>query len=147
MRSGLEYKSYYLEDASMQVQLELSKATSDKNMYLTERSIVLVEGEYMGTCFHVSYITQKLDLLHRPCPQTIKRALLTNDSFGAFSYLQSSIIAKNRALTKIEFEEMKDESKGKDEGIVIISNLYLDKPENLKELKTIFDAYESMENI
>jgi hypothetical protein len=129
----------HLEDETMRVKLNLSKAHSDQKSYFTEGNIVLVEGEYKGKVFCADYVSHP-SLIEKPT----RNEIVENDNFGAYTYVKQNILSDSVLFEKFRQEEhIIDE----DEGIVVISNLCLDESKSIPTLNEIFKVYECMTSI
>jgi hypothetical protein len=129
----------HLEDETMRVKLNLSKAHSDKKSYFTEGNIVLVEGEYKAGSFWADYLSHP-SLIDKPT----RNQIAENDNFGAYTYVKQNILSKSELFQKFREEEhIIDEN----EGIVVISNLCLNEAKSIPALNELFKAYEIMPSI
>lgn len=126
----------------MKVPIDLTNAESDRKSYFTEGNIVIVEGEYKGKYLHVSYIS------HPPlAPKQNPRDMITNDNFGAYSYLKEKINSEHEILSKAVFENLKEPCQDENETIVVVSCINLDDENDIKSLNEMFAAYEQMPSI
>ena len=140
-----ENGNLHLEDETMRVPINLSKANSDRSTYFTEGSIVLVEGKYRSGILWADFLSQP-PLISKPT----KREISENDRFGAYTYVKNNILNKIEEIDKLAIRRNKTQEKyevNENEGIVIMSKLCLDEPNSIETLDEIFTAYEQVENI
>ena len=139
-----ENGNLHLEDETMRVPINLSKANSDRSTYFTEGSIVLVEGKYRSGILWADFLSQP-PLISKPT----KREISENDLFGAYTYVKNNILNKIEEIDKLAIRNKTQEKYevNENEGIVIMSKLCLDEPNSIETLDEIFTAYEQVENI
>ena len=132
----------HLEDDTMRVKLDLSKANSDQSSYFNEGNIVVVEGEYRGRAFHVEFIDHPSII-----SKADKKEIARNDNFGAYTFTKNNIQSKDEevdALANKMHEETHEEEINPNEAIVVLGNLCLDKEDTINTLEKMFEAYEAM---
>lgn len=134
----------HIEDETMRIRLNLTKTHSAKDSFFTEGSIVIVEGSNRGGVFWA-------DNIHQPptIPMPTRNEISEKDHFGAYTYVRNNVLNKIEEIDKLAMNKREDleDSIDENEGIVIMSNIFLDEPETIHALDRIFTAYESIEAI
>lgn len=129
MLTILKHGRYSIEDPTGYLDLDLSETKFHKGLY-TENCFVLVEGWYEDRLFHV------IAMGHPP----IENSEVTRSYFGSINFFggpQETTVKSDKKLLRLENE---DESSM----IVFLSDVWLDKPEVMTRLKTLFTGYSSM---
>lgn len=124
----VEEGKIYLEDPSAQVPIDLSETQLLSNGFITENSIVLVEGEMVDGVF-------RCNRMGHPIFEPRAQAL---DAVG----LQSSDIF-NAIPTLSELSRLKEQENrhGSDGMFVILSDVHLDDSRVLSKLEVLFSGY------
>ena len=127
----VEEGRYYLEDHSAQVPLDLSGASLLTDGFITENSIVLIEGEMLDGVLHV----------HRMGSPIIESRTDAMDTIG----LQNSDIF-NSLSSLSEMEKMKEQElqHGEEGMFVVLSDVHLDNPVVLEKLDTLFEGFQDI---
>ena len=127
----VEEGRYYLEDHSAQVPLDLSGASLLTDGFITENSIVLIEGEMLDGVLHV----------HRMGSPIIESRTDAMDTIG----LQNSDIF-NSLSSLSEMEKMKEQElqHGEEGMFIVLSDVHLDNPVVLEKLDTLFEGFQGI---
>lgn len=139
-----EDNNLHLEDDTMRVRLNLTKANSDMQSYFNEGNIVVVEGEYKGNAFVVDF------MCHPPLPGKVNnKEMAANDSYGAYSYIRNEIMSditavEDNVLAPKKTAEENEKPFNENEAIIVISNLCLDDASSIESLDQIFQGYEPL---
>lgn len=121
-----EEGTWYLEDLTSTIQLDLSQAKKN-DLFYTEGSQVIVEGEVIRQNVFLVHFIVLPPLEER---ETTLRTLGIHDIFN----LQQR---QQHYHTMLDMEKESNE-----ELIIILSEIYLDKPLIIEKLSTIFDGFE-----
>jgi DNA polymerase epsilon subunit 2 len=128
----VEEGTYYLEDPTAQIPINLSQGEFLSDGFITEHSIVLVEGEIMDGVLYVKKIGQPLYETRKDAIAAI--GLQHTDLFGAIPTLAE--------LSKLQEEEVKH---GEDGLFVILSDVHLDDARVLEKLEKLFEGFEDFD--
>lgn len=127
--SSFQEGSYFLEDPTGFLKLDLSQAKYQAGLY-TENCFILVEGCYEDSLFHVKNIAL-------PPAESSKTSYTYFNKANAFGGTSTVSLKYSSKLQKYEQDNA-------DAMIVFISDVWLDNVEVLKRLTTLFHGYSSM---
>jgi len=137
-RSGLRYLlgmivqveegKYYLEDHTAQVPLDFSQASLLTDGFVSENSIVLVEGEAIDGVLHV----------HNMGSPIVENR---SDAIKAIGLQNTDIFNSIGSLS--EFEKLRDQEMehGEEGMFVVLSDVHLDNPAVIEKLERMLDGY------
>eukprot|EP01082_Thalassiosira_pseudonana_P006335 g6143.t1 g6143 contig20:917343-919339(-) len=124
----VEEGKYYLEDHTSQVLLNFSQASLLTDGFVTENSVVLVEGEAIDGVLHVHHMGNPI-VENRS--DSIKAIGLQNtDIFNSIGSLSE--------LEKLRDQEMKH---GQDGMFVVLSDVHLDSPAVIEKIELMLEGY------
>eukprot|EP00088_Acartia_fossae_P068060 TRINITY_DN8562_c0_g1_i11.p1 TRINITY_DN8562_c0_g1~~TRINITY_DN8562_c0_g1_i11.p1 ORF type:complete len:542 (-),score=117.00 TRINITY_DN8562_c0_g1_i11:441-2066(-) len=129
MLTQMSHGSYFLEDPSGVVKLDMSEAKFHTGLY-TENSFVLAEGWFDDEVFHV------LALGFPPA----EKSSVTRQFFGSANFFGGPMDTTVKASEKLE----EFEKKNPDGMFVFLSDVWLDEPEVLTRLRSLFAGYVNM---
>jgi len=128
----VEEGRYYLEDPTAQIPIDLTQGEFLSDGFITEHSIVLVEGEIVDGVLHVKKIGQPLYETRKEAIEAI--GLQNTDLFGAIPTLAE--------LSKLQEQEV---NHGEDGMFIILSDVHLDDSRVLEKLEKLFKGFEEFE--
>eukprot|EP00956_Cyclotella_meneghiniana_P040265 scaffold191200_cov73-Cyclotella_meneghiniana.AAC.1 len=140
----VEEGKYYLEDPTAQVLLDFSQASLLTDGFVTENSIVLIEGEAVDGVLHVHHIGSPLVENRSSAIQAIGlQNTVTNLVFhhNATKLLHEDIFNSISSLSELEKERQQEMKYGEDGMFVILSDVHLDNPSVLDKLEIMFEGY------
>jgi len=127
MLTQIKHGRYSLEDPSGVMDLELSEAKFHRGLY-TENCFVLVEGWYEDLVFHVTAMG------HPPA----ESAQTSRSYTGSINFFGGPL----EASAKSNADLLRIEQSGSDDGtLVILSDVWLDKPSVMSKLAKLFAGY------
>ena len=129
MLTQMKEGSYFLEDATGSVELDLKEAVFHTGLY-TENCFVLAEGSYDDNVFHVT-------ALGFPPAEPSK---VTRSHFGNINFFGGPSQTCAKASSKLEAVEQEH----RDSMFVILSDVWLDKPKVMAKLRAMFTGYSTM---
>lgn len=124
----VEESKYYLEDHTGQIPLDLSRATLLTDGFVTENSIVLVEGEAIDGVLHVHNLGSPIVENRFDAIKTI--GLQNTDIFDSIGSLSE--------LEKLREQEIKHGQEGM---FVVLSDVYLDSPAVMERIERMLAGY------
>jgi len=128
----VEEGRYYLEDPTAQIPIDLSQGEFLSDGFITEHSIVLVEGEIVDGVLSVKKIGQPLYETRKVAIEAI--GLQNTDLFGAIPTIAE--------LSKLQEQEV---NHGEDGMFIILSDVHLDNSRVLERLEKLFEGFEEFE--
>jgi len=124
----LEEGRYYLEDLDGRVRLSLQDVECSVGLF-TENTIVIAEGKYEDEVFTAWSLAF-------PPPEPRIESIKT---FGALNYFGGVTNATEQpVLTQLEYDQ-------DDAMFVVVSDVWLDKPQVLERLRRMFEGYSTLE--
>ena len=127
----VEEGRYYLEDHTAQVPLDLTQASVLTDGFITENSIVLVEGEMVDGILQVHRMGSPIIETRQDALNTI--GLQNSDIFNSLSSLSE--------LEKLKEQELEHGEEGM---FVILSDVHLDNPIVMEKLDKLFEGFQDM---
>ncbi|KAL9179655.1 hypothetical protein ACHAXT_008945 [Thalassiosira profunda] len=128
----VEEGKYYLEDHTAQVPLNFSQASLLTDGFVTENSIVLVEGEAVDGVLHVHNMGS---------PIVENRA----DAVGSIGLQNTDIFDSIGSLSELEKLQEQEIEHGEDGTFVILSDVHLDSPSVLEKIERMLEGYGDFE--
>lgn len=123
---------YLLEDPSSSVPMDISQAEFLSDGFITEQSIVLVEGKMQDGILLVHRIGQPIYESRKSAVSSI--GLQNCDFFRAIPTLSE--------LSKLQQEEL---DHGEESMFVLLSDVHLDNPKVLERLQKMFQGYQQLD--
>mmetsp|Transcript_20466 Transcript_20466/g.36796 ORF Transcript_20466/g.36796 Transcript_20466/m.36796 type:complete len:377 (+) Transcript_20466:66-1196(+) len=127
-KTKVEEGKYYLEDHTGQVPLNLSQASLLTDGFVTENSIVLVEGEAVDGVLHV----------HNMGSPIVENR---SDAIKAMGLQNSDIFNSIGSLSEFEKLSAQEIEHGREGMFVILSDVYLDSPSVLDKIERMLAGY------
>eukprot|EP00562_Extubocellulus_spinifer_P002809 CAMPEP_0178486180 /NCGR_PEP_ID=MMETSP0696-20121128/8674_1 /TAXON_ID=265572 /ORGANISM="Extubocellulus spinifer, Strain CCMP396" /LENGTH=574 /DNA_ID=CAMNT_0020113835 /DNA_START=22 /DNA_END=1746 /DNA_ORIENTATION=+ len=127
----VEEGRYYLEDHTAQVPMDLSQASVLTDGFITENSIVLVEGEMMDGVL----------LVHRMGSPIIETR---QDALDTIGLQNSDIFNSMSSLSELEKLKEQEIEHGEEGMFVILSDVHLDNPIVMEKLDTLLEGFQDM---
>jgi len=124
----VEEGNYYLEDHTAQVPLNLSDASLLTDGFVTENSVVLIEGEAIDGVLHV----------HNMGSPIVENRL---DSIKAIGLQNSDIFNSIGSLSEYEKLREQEIEHGEDGMFVVLSDVYLDSPAVIEKIERMLEGY------
>ncbi|KAL7496415.1 hypothetical protein ACHAWT_004572 [Skeletonema menzelii] len=124
----VEEGNYYLEDHTAQVPLNLSDASLLTDGFITENSVVLIEGEAIDGVLHV----------HNMGSPIVENRL---DSIKAIGLQNSDIFNSIGSLSEYEKLREQEIEHGEDGMFVVLSDVYLDSPAVIEKIERMLEGY------
>jgi len=124
----VEEGKYYLEDHTAQVPLNFSEASLLTDGFVTENSVVLIEGEAIDGILHV----------HNMGSPIVENRL---DSIKAIGLQNSDVF--NSIGSLFEYEKLREQEieHGEDGMFVVLSDVYLDSPAVIEKIERMLEGY------
>jgi len=124
----VEEGKYYLEDHTAQVPLNFSEASLLTDGFVTENSVVLIEGEAIDGILHV----------HNMGSPIVENRL---DSIKAIGLQNSDIFNSIGSLSEYEKLREQEIEHGEDGMFVVLSDVYLDSPAVIEKIERMLEGY------
>jgi DNA polymerase epsilon subunit 2 len=131
MLTQIEDGVWYLEDADNHIQVDISKSISTSGLF-TDHCFVLAEGELVDDVFVITTLAM-------PPPESRVETLRI---FPQLEFCGADLQSRaDKESQRLALErELKTERK--DDMVIILSDIHLDKPKVLSKLKDLFAGYE-----
>ncbi|KAG6443426.1 hypothetical protein O3G_MSEX002868 [Manduca sexta] len=124
--SQLVEGKYFLEDPTGSIEIDLTRTKYHSGLF-TEFSYVLAEGYYEDKIFHVKGLVL-------PPPESRATSLTYFGNMNTFGGSSKTLLKNSKALLQVEQEH-------KDDMIIFLADVWLDKEKILNKLKTLFAGY------
>jgi len=124
----VEEGKYYLEDHTAQVPLNFSQASLLTDGFVTENSIVLVEGEAIDGVLHV----------HNMGSPIVENR---SDAIKAIGLQNSDIFNSIGSLSELEKLSDQEIEHGQEGMFVVLSDVYLDSPSVIEKIERMLEGY------
>lgn len=124
----VEEGKYYLEDHTAQVPLNFSEASLLTDGFVTENSVVLIEGEAIDGVLHV----------HNMGSPIVENRL---DSINAIGLQNTDIFNSIGSLSEYEKLREQEIDHGEDGMFVVLSDVYLDNPAVIEKIERMLEGY------
>eukprot|EP00985_Skeletonema_marinoi_P005683 scaffold2468_cov133-Skeletonema_marinoi.AAC.5 len=124
----VEEGKYYLEDHTAQVPLNFSEASLLTDGFVTENSVVLIEGEAIDGVLHV----------HNMGSPIVENRL---DSIKAIGLQNTDIFNSIGSLSEYEKLREQELEHGEDGMFVVLSDVYLDSPAVIEKIERMLEGY------
>ena len=124
----VEEGKYYLEDHTAQVPLNFSNASLLTDGFVTENSVVLIEGEAIDGVLYV----------HNMGSPIVENRL---DSMKAIGLQNTDIFNSIGSLSEYEKLREQEIEHGEDGMFVVLSDVYLDSPAVIEKIERMLEGY------
>jgi DNA polymerase epsilon subunit 2 len=124
----VEEGRFYLEDPTAQVPIRLVGASILTDGFITENSIVLVEGEYLDGILMVHR-------LGNPLIET------RNEAIQAMGLQASDMFQSMSSLAEVQKIKEQEAELGPNRMFVILSDLHLDQPQVMSKLEVLLEGF------
>ncbi|KAL7535352.1 hypothetical protein ACHAXR_006435 [Thalassiosira sp. AJA248-18] len=150
----VEEGKYYLEDHTAQVPLNFSQASLLTDGFVTENSIVLVEGEAIDGVLHVhnmvvlifsigvdgtqsSFVLARMLLWYSGSPIVENRS----DAIKAIGLQNTDIFHSIGSLSELEKLRDQEIEHGQEGMFVVLSDVHLDSPSVIEKIERMLEGY------
>jgi len=124
----VEEGKYYLEDHTAQVPLNFSQASLLTDGFVTENSVVLIEGEAVDGVLHV----------HNMGSPIVENR---SDAIKAIGLQNTDIFDSVGSLSELEKLQSQEVEHGAEGAFVVLSDVHLDSPAVVEKLEQMLEGY------